>query len=103
MNHKTMGMIFICISAFLYGTRYIASAIFGSNVSSWNKEMYEAMLSYVGRGPLILSIISLTIGILCFMGPTIRRWHEQDLRKIKSNWREFDQPNDKRRVQKIKR
>lgn len=91
MNNKTMGMIFICISAFLYGVRYIAAAIFGSNVSSWSKEIFESMLGYVGKGPLVFSWISLIIGVLCFIGPMIRRWHENDLNKIKSNWKEFDQ------------
>lgn len=71
MNHKTMGMIFICISVFLYAVRYLAAAIFGSNLTSWSKEMFDSMLTYVGKGPLVLSWISLIVGILCFLGPSI--------------------------------
>ncbi|MFB4329279.1 hypothetical protein [Paenibacillus sp. CR_12] len=95
MNHKAMGMIFICISVFLYAVRYLAAAIFGSNLTSWSKEMFDSMLTYVGKGPLVLSWICLIVGILCFLGPSIGKWNSEDLNKIKKNWKEFDPPNNK--------
>jgi hypothetical protein len=64
LNRRTTGTIFICISAFLYGVRYLSAAIFGSNVSSWNSELFNAMLDYVGNGPKNLSIIAFIIGII---------------------------------------
>ncbi|MGG3306545.1 hypothetical protein NYE54_23080 [Paenibacillus sp. FSL K6-1330] len=87
MNNKAMGIIFICISAFLYGIRYLTAAIAGI----YSPRMFEDLLSEFGKGPLIFSIISLIIGILCFIVPIIRKWLEDDLNKIKSNWEEFDQ------------
>ncbi|MGG4091028.1 hypothetical protein [Paenibacillus lautus] len=87
MNNKAMGIIFICISAFLYGIRYLTAAIAGI----YSPRMFEDLLSEFGKGPLIFSIISLIIGILCFIVPIIRKWLEDDLNKIKSNWEELDQ------------
>lgn len=87
MNNKTMGIIFIFISAFLYGIRYLTAAIAGI----YNPWMFEDLLSEYGKGPWIFSIISLILGILCFIVPIIRKWLEDDLNKIKHNWEEFDQ------------
>lgn len=90
MNNKAMGIIFICISAFLYGIRYLTAAIVGI----YSPRMFEDLLSEFGKGPLIFSIISLIIGILCFIVPIIRKWLEDDLNKIKHNWEELDQPDN---------
>ncbi|OAB45265.1 hypothetical protein [Paenibacillus glacialis] len=64
MNRRGTGIIFISIGAFLYGIRYISAAIFGSNVSSWNESLFQAMLDSVGSGPVILSVLSFIIGII---------------------------------------
>ncbi|MEC0201939.1 hypothetical protein P4H39_04790 [Paenibacillus lautus] len=90
MNHKTMGMIFICISAFLYGIRYLTAGIAGIS----NPWVFEVLLSEIGKGPWIFSIISLIIGILCIIVPIIRKWLEDDMNKIKHNWEELDQPDN---------
>ncbi|MEC0257357.1 hypothetical protein [Paenibacillus lautus] len=90
MNHKTMGIIFICISAFLYGIRYITAAIVGI----YSPRTFEDLLSEIGKGPWIVSIISLIIGILCIIVPIIRKWLKDDLNKIKHNWEEIDQPDN---------
>ncbi|WP_098747375.1 hypothetical protein [Paenibacillus sp. EZ-K15] len=90
MNNKTMGIIFICISAFLYGIRYLTAAIAGI----YRPKMFEDLLSEFGKGPLIFSIISLIIGILCIIVPIIRKWLEDDMNKIKHNWEELDQTDN---------
>lgn len=64
MSRRTVGILFCCIAAFLYGTRYLCAAIFGQGVSSWNSDLFRAMLEYVGGNFVTLSIISLIIGIL---------------------------------------
>lgn len=90
MNNKAMGIIFICISAFLYGIRYLTAAIAGI----YRPKMFEDLLSELGKGPLIFSIISLILGILCIIVPILRKWLEDDLNKIKQNWEELDQPDN---------
>lgn len=63
MNKRGTGTAFILIAALLFISRYIAAAIFGSGVASWNEDLFSAMLGYVGTPLLILSIISLILGI----------------------------------------
>lgn len=63
MNRRATGMIFISIGAFLYGIRYICAAIFGSNISSWDESLFQMMLNSVGNGPLILSVLSVIVGV----------------------------------------
>ncbi|MCR8744228.1 hypothetical protein [Romboutsia lituseburensis] len=63
MNRRGTGAIFCLISAILYSTRYISAAIFGSNLSSWDEQLFFNMLSYVGGTLTTLSIISLVIGV----------------------------------------
>ncbi|MNJ43240.1 hypothetical protein D3C77_382380 [compost metagenome] len=84
-------MLLIIISAFLYSTRYLAAAIYGSNSSAWNADLFNEMLSYIGNGPTILSTIALILGITYLLvaeleGTSMRKQIEQ----IKSNWNEFD-------------
>ena len=63
MNKRGAGVSFIAISALLFSTKYITAAIFGSNVVSWDKELFQAMLSYTGSPLNTLSIVALVIGI----------------------------------------
>ena len=51
----------------LTSTRYIAAAIFMSNVTSWDSTLFQAGLSYVGAPLKITAIIALIVGI-CFLG-----------------------------------
>ncbi len=64
MNRRGTGIVFILIAALLFISRYIAAAIFGSGAASWNEDLFAAMLEYVGTPLLILSIISLILGIV---------------------------------------
>ncbi|MFO8191491.1 MAG: hypothetical protein R6U08_01760 [Bacillota bacterium] len=64
MNRRGTGTIFCFIAAFLYAARNISAAIFGAGVSSWNRELFQAMLEYSGSTLLILSVIALVIGIV---------------------------------------
>jgi len=64
MNKRGAGVSFCFIAAFLFSVKYISAAIFGSGVSSWSHELFHHMLDYVGNAPVILSVISLGIGII---------------------------------------
>jgi len=64
MGRRAAGVGFCFIAAFLYSVRYITAAIFGSGVSSWNAELFDAMLQYVGNSLTTLSIVALAVGIV---------------------------------------
>ncbi len=64
MNNKGTGAVFCLISAILMAARYISAAIFMSNVSSWNRELFFLGLGYVGPALTIASVIALIIGIV---------------------------------------
>ncbi len=64
MNKRGTGISFIAIAALLFSSKYIAAAIFGSNVVSWDEELFKAMLSYIGNPLSTMSFWSLLIGIV---------------------------------------
>jgi len=64
MGRRVVGLGFCFIAAFLYATRYISAAIFGSGVSSWDSTLFTSMLQYVGNSLTILSVIALIIGVI---------------------------------------
>ncbi|EGA90939.1 hypothetical protein GPDM_02315 [Planococcus donghaensis MPA1U2] len=63
MNKRGTGISFIAIAALLFSTKYIAAAIFGSNITSWDEELFKSMLSYIGRPLSTMSFLALLIGI----------------------------------------
>ena len=63
MSRRSAGVAFVAIGAFLFASRYLAAAIFGSNVSSWNADLFQAMLQYVGDMPAVLASISAVAGV----------------------------------------
>ena len=67
MNNKGIGAVFCLISAILISAKYMSAAIFMSNVTSWDEELFVSGLIYVGPFLSIASLASLIIGIL-FLG-----------------------------------
>ncbi|MDC7286596.1 hypothetical protein NXH76_02160 [Blautia schinkii] len=63
MNRRVTGAIFCLTAGILFSARYITAAIFMSNISSWDSELFKAGLEYQGYALLVLSIISLIVGI----------------------------------------
>lgn len=63
MAKRGAGIAFIAISALLISVKYISAAIFGSGVASWDKGLFDAMLSYVGITLNIFSLLSLLVGV----------------------------------------
>lgn len=63
MSRRATGTMLLFISALLYATRYLSAAIFGSGISSWSRELFQAMLINVGRELVIFSAISLIAGL----------------------------------------
>ncbi len=67
MNNKGVGVVFCLIAAILMSARYISAAVFMSNSSSWNSELFQSGLHYIGFPLMIASIVSLAAGIV-FLG-----------------------------------
>jgi putative Ca2+/H+ antiporter (TMEM165/GDT1 family) len=63
MSRRTTGVVFCFIAALLYATHYLAAAIFGSGVSTWNNDLFRVMLEYVGPGLPTWATIALVVGI----------------------------------------
>jgi len=63
VNKRGTGMVFILISAILFSAKYISAAIFGSGLTSWDEELFQNMLAYIGTPLHTLSILALAIGI----------------------------------------
>lgn len=76
MNNKGIGTVFCLISAILISAKYISAAIFMSNITSWDEDLFASGLENVG--PLLsdASLVALIIGIL-FLGYGIY----QDIKK----------------------
>lgn len=64
MNRRGAGVVFIAIASFLYGVRYLSAAIFGSGINSWNRDLFDSMLQYVGTTLNIFAVISLVAGLI---------------------------------------
>jgi len=75
MNKRAAGTIFCVISSFLFAVRYVAAAIYMSNLSTWSDELFSSGLEYVGTPLLTLSGISLVVGIIYLV------WQEIEERK----------------------
>lgn len=80
MNNKGTGAVFCLIAAILAAARYIAAAVFMSNVTSWNAELFQCGLDYVGSPLKIMAVISLIVGIVFQVLGVC-----QDLRKTKKD------------------
>lgn len=63
MSRRACGVSLIAVAALLYTGRYLAAAIFGSSITSWNTGLFNSMLQYVGPNLMRLSVISLLFGI----------------------------------------
>ncbi|GKU79193.1 hypothetical protein [Paenibacillus sp. L3-i20] len=90
MQRRTVGVILISISAFVYGIRYLSAAIFGSNVTSWNNDLFNSMLDYVGNGPIFVSWIALIFGIIYLISAEFDSLIKKSAKNIKDSWDAYD-------------
>lgn len=75
MNKRGTGAIFCLTGSLLFAARYITAAIFMSNITSWDSELFAVGLEYQGLGLLALSIVSWISGIIYLV------WAEIEERK----------------------
>ena len=76
MSRRAAGISLIALSALLYASRYLAAAIFGSSITTWNAGLFNGMLQYVGPGLVRWSIVSLVVGILYLVWAEIQTYQE---------------------------
>jgi len=72
MGRRFVGAIFCLISAILFASRYIASALFLSSATAYHKELFEGVLDNIGTTLLWLSITSLIVGIVYLIWAEVR-------------------------------
>lgn len=63
MSRRTTGTLLLVIAALLYSVRYLSAAIFGSGVTSWDSDLFQGMLNYIGTAPRNLSVFALILGL----------------------------------------
>lgn len=64
MSRRTTGTLLLTVSAILYATRYLAAAIFGSSLTNWSTELFNAMFQNVGPGLTNWSAVALVAGLV---------------------------------------
>ena len=64
MTRRGVGFGFCAVAAFLFATRYVCAAIFGSGVKSWDAGLFHSMYGYVGSGLTTAAVVSLVVGIV---------------------------------------
>ncbi|WP_315795003.1 hypothetical protein [Paenibacillus sp. BIC5C1] len=63
MSRRTTGTLLLVIAALLYSVRYLSAAIFGSGVTSWDSDLFQGMLNYIGTAPRNWSVGALILGL----------------------------------------
>ena len=64
MSRRTTGNTLIAVSAFLFAAHFLAAAVFGSNVASWDADLFRAMLQYTDQGLSTASLVALIAGVV---------------------------------------
>ena len=64
MSRRTTGALLLAIAAFLFATRYLSAAIYGSAMNSWSMELFRNMFHNVGSGLTNWSMVTLVAGLL---------------------------------------
>ena len=63
MSRRAAGIVLVSCAALMQAARYLTAAVFGSNVVSWDKGLFQAMLKYVGSGLTVWSLVLLAAGV----------------------------------------
>lgn len=72
MSRRTAGIALMAIAGWLYTTRFLAAAIWGSGFSTWNAEHFANLLGYVDRGLTVWSLTAFSAGLVYLLWSEIR-------------------------------
>jgi hypothetical protein len=64
MKRRTTGCVFVAIAAFLYAVRFLAAAIYVSNMQSHGPDIFQLSMSYVGSDLHLWAFAALIMGVV---------------------------------------
>jgi hypothetical protein len=64
MRRRITGCVFVAIAAYLYAVRFLAAAIYVSNMQSHGSDMFQRSMSYVGSDLHLWAFAALVIGMV---------------------------------------
>lgn len=74
MSRRTTGTILLLVAAFLFATRYVVAAIYGSGMPGWSGENFRALLQYIGPDLIIGSVVTLSLGVVYLLWAEIEEF-----------------------------
>ena len=77
MSRRAAGIVLVGCAALLESARYLAAAIYGSNMLGWDANMFKALLQYVGNGLVVWSRAMLIVGIVYLVWAEMRVFHSR--------------------------
>jgi uncharacterized membrane protein YdcZ (DUF606 family) len=70
--------------------RYICAAIWLTSSKIWDRSIFQTALKSAGNEPLLLTVISLLVGILLLILSEFGRNIKNSFKDMKRNWNEFN-------------
>ena len=77
MSRRAAGIVLLVCAAGMDAARYLTAAVFGSNVSSWNAELFQALLQYVGGGLVVWRWVLMIAGIVFLVWAEVQAFHQR--------------------------
>jgi hypothetical protein len=63
MNRRGIGFGFLALAVAIFISRFITAAIYGSGHTTWNRELFSALLDYVDQGLTVAMVIMIVLGV----------------------------------------
>lgn len=77
MNRRGTGAVLILTAGILFSSRYIAAALFMSNITSWSYDLFQAGLGYIGSLPAVVSMILCIVGVFYLVFGEMDKGHTE--------------------------
>ncbi len=74
MKYDRLGVEFIKIAAFLYAVRFIAAALMGPGLKSWDPNLFNLSYASIGGELTSLAFVLATIGVLLIFAAFIQQY-----------------------------
>lgn len=77
MKRRTTGCVFVVIAAYLYAVRFLAAAIYVSNMQNHGQDIFQRSMSYVGSDLHLWALFALIIGVTYLVLDEWSDWKRQ--------------------------
>lgn len=77
MSRRSTGSMFLCLAGFLYASRFFVAAIYGSNMQTWNSDLFNSLLQYTDHGLTTASITAFIIGAVYLIWAEVARQQDK--------------------------